>query len=105
MPLPGPNRKPLRRSTPGLSKPTRSSPRPDPNPQQVAQMIAECVEIAPKIMYPLEVRTGARLVPEYDLPALPLAVIDLVNTEDEHEYTVMVTLKRPPATSRSSSSK
>lgn len=90
--------------TPGRRPSTKSSPRPAPNPLKVAHMVAECLEIAPRVTYPLEVKTGAHLVPEYDLPALPLAVIDLRNHEDGHEYTVMVMLKRSPTSSQSSGS-
>lgn len=80
----------------GLSKIT-GSPRPHAsppsNPLKVGLIVAEAIEVLPRIVNPLEVTTGARL----HRPDLPeTAVIDVLNRDDGQEYQILVMRKPQP---------
>lgn len=86
-------------STRGPRKPTRSlrrnapqTPQQEPStPLKVGKIVADCLEVTPRLMNPIEVRTGARL----HRPDLPeVAVIDVINLDDGAEYQILVTRKR-----------
>lgn len=90
--------RPIRRRGRGLKVSSASRQRPDPqptppNPLKVGSMVQAALEIAPRMMIPLEVITGARL----QFPNLPQhsALLD-VRTEDGNEYTVLVISKLKP---------
>lgn len=84
-----------RRSTPGQSKPTALSlvPAPQPNPLKVAHMIGDSVEMAAKVVIPLEVRTGARSLDSSSRGDGGAALLNVLNTEDGIEYLVLVMRK------------
>ena len=95
MPEPSPfPPQPPRKSGRGRKSSTKSSPLKDPNPLRVAHMVADSVEMAPRLAIPLEVRIGARL----NYPEFPngSALLDLHNTEDGREYQIIVLLKPKP---------
>lgn len=86
--------KPLRRKSTGLgpsrsSRPTRQSQ--DPDPLRIGHMLHELVEMAPSVVYPLEVMVGAheQLAP-HDPDRPKVAVFDLLDKETGQEYAVMV---------------
>lgn len=79
------------RRTPGQKRSTKSSPPPSPNPVKVAKMVADALEIAPRVMIPLEVRVGAREPLSPPVPNCPKsAVIDVLNHEDGQQYLVVI---------------
>lgn len=83
--------RPIRRRGRGLKVISGLPPRPDPQPTppdplKVASMVQAALEIAPRIMIPLEVRTGSRQHPEHP----DEAVLNVLNREDGTEYMVMV---------------
>lgn len=81
-------------STPGRSRSTGSRRRKSPDPVKVAKMVADALEIAPRVMIPLEVRIGARethLLMRFNDRS---GVIDVLNTEDGNEYQILVISKR-----------
>jgi hypothetical protein len=88
---PDPNPTPQR--THGQSKTTASRRRPAPNPQKVAQMLADSVELAPTVVIPLEVKTGSRNVCHDSPSDGGVAMINVTNREDGHEYLVLVIRK------------
>jgi hypothetical protein len=65
-------------------------------------MISDSVEMAAKVVIPLEVRVGARDCHLALRPGEQSAQIDLLNTEDGHEYTVTVMRKQQPRPSSDS---
>lgn len=89
--------KSLSRGGPGQKATTTSR---HPDCLKAAKIVADCLEVTPRIMNPLEVVTGAQQVEECDVPKLPLAVIDVLNREDGHEYQIMVVRKNPSTNSR-----
>lgn len=80
-------------STPGRKNGTTSRRRKSPDPVKVAKMVADALEIAPRVMIPLEVRIGARdthLTMRFNERS---GMIDVLNTEDGHEYQILVIRK------------
>lgn len=107
--------RPIRRKTPkplgrGLKVTSASRQRPDPQPMtpdplKVASMVQAALEIAPRIMIPLEVRAGAREAYSILIEDQPHAVLDVLNHEDGNQYMVMVMpLPKPPQPPESSPS-
>lgn len=64
----------------------RPSDRQSADPLKAAKIVAECLEITPRILNPLEVRVGAHLHPNRPGDAI-LRVLD---RESGQEYLVMV---------------
>lgn len=73
----------------GPKEPT-ASPRPSArqsaDPLKVAKIVAECLEVTPRILNPLEVRVGAHRHPNRPDDA----ILRVLNREDGQEYMVMV---------------
>lgn len=89
----------------GRSSGRGSSRRPDPNPLKVAHMVSDAIEMAPRIAIPLQILIGAR---DWNTVLTPLnedtGVIDVLNTEDGHEYQILVIRKSKPADESTSTS-
>lgn len=77
----------------GSTASPRLSDRQPSTPLKVGLIVADCLEVTPRLMNPLEVRIGARQVEECDVPKLPTVVIDVVNRDDGQEYQILVTRK------------
>lgn len=95
--------------TPGRSKITGSPRRKrlaksPPNALLAAQMVAEMIEIAPSVVYPLQIQTGARTIHLAMRPGEDNAMIDVLNTQDGNEYQILVMRKRPNGTGTPESS-
>lgn len=89
--------KPLRRKSTGLgrslsSRPTRLSQ--DPDPLRIGHMLHELVEMAPLVVYPLEVMVGAheQLAP-HDPDRPKAATLELLDKETGQLYEVTVSSK------------
>lgn len=96
--------KPLRRNLPTDGPGQRANtashlrsaqPLPSPDCLKVAKMVADALEVAPRVMIPLTVSTGARdwhtVLTELNVKT---GVIDVRNGEDEQEYHILVIPKR-----------
>ncbi len=81
---------PKNRST-GLGR-SRNSPPAPPDRLKTAQMVADAIEMAPKLAIPLEVRVGARLQNHPNDLGQP-AIVTVLNVEDGHEYEILVRVK------------
>lgn len=64
---------------------SRNSETPPPNPLKVAHMVADSIELAPKVVIPLEVAIGARY--HSDRPG---AMVTVLNREDGRRYSILV---------------
>lgn len=86
-----------RKAGPGQKDSTASSRPSDrlSTPLKVALTVADAVEMCPRIVNPLEVRTGARRLDPHATDD-GAAVIDLFNREDGQEYMVIVMRKPKP---------
>lgn len=87
---------PLKKSSSGRGQ-SRSNP---PDPLKTAHMVSDAIEMAPSLAIPLQVQTGAHgwqtnLLPHNDL----IGLIDVLNTEDGHEYQILVVRKIPASRS------
>lgn len=89
--------RPLRRLLPNLTRSggpgqrattasPRRSDRQSADPLKVAKIVAECLEVTPRILNPLEVRVGAHRHPNRPDDA----ILRVLNREDGQEYMVMV---------------
>lgn len=88
--------------TPGRKRSTRSSPPPDPNPARIGNMLHDLVEMAPSVMYPLEVICGAREPLAPPVPDRPKsAVFDVIDRSTGILYEVIVVPHSAPESSSS----
>lgn len=72
-----------RNTGPGHSRKHRS------NPLKIAQMLAELVEMSPAVVYPLQLKAGARTVLHTQNQH---AILDVTNTEDGTTYQITVSV-------------
>ena len=83
-----------RKAITGSPRRKQALPKQPPDPVKVGKIVAECLEVTPRILNPLQVRTGARdWHTVMTLFGEVTAAIDVLNTEDGHEYHILVVRK------------